>query len=173
MEIIKHPRIIERLINPEDGPTPNGLVTHIWHKIHRNQENVNQTRLRYEPKGPEERVIATDAEASTLYALDIIQQPFPLGEKVISTHGASSFAYATRVLKQRFKPGEYAIILVGLGDEYEQKMRYLGVQLDQGYQRLNRARLKLDSTIDSINDPNSDVNNMELRYFLINTRYGL
>ena len=56
-----------------------------------------------------EPAIAKDARYSSLYATDVLKKPFPLGEPEIATDAWNAYAYAKDVLKGPFPLGEPAI----------------------------------------------------------------
>ena len=56
-----------------------------------------------------EEIIATDADFSYEYAIDVLKGRFELGETTISTNAYYSYHYAKYILKGRFELGEQII----------------------------------------------------------------
>ena len=60
-----------------------------------------------------EKAIATNAEYSFEYALEVLHHVFPLGEKIIATNVTQSYWYARKVLNGSFPLGEPIIAING------------------------------------------------------------
>ena len=78
-------------------------------------EYIPANHLRF-PEG--EPAIATSAEYSYLYAINLLQDRFPAGEAAIATDAECASRYAEHVIKGRFLEAEPAIATSNIGGTY-------------------------------------------------------
>ena len=94
-----------KLLREEDGKKPGRLMTN---NVLALLADARQHGM-FNPASLQEKVIAKNAKASLIYAVNVVKGRFELGEAVIATDARCSYSYATEVLNGPFLLAESTI----------------------------------------------------------------